>query len=136
LQDPRQEITVVADRDILLRVVINLLDNAIKFTAVDGTIVLGVEPVGDKVRFSIRDNGVGIPVADQEKIFAKFGQVAIRQSGNKCSTGLGLTFCKLAVEAHRGKIWVESEAGGGSTFFFELPGKIDPEPCATGPKRL
>jgi signal transduction histidine kinase len=113
---------VSADHDILLRVIINLLDNAIKFTAADGTISMGVEPKEDGVLFSIRDNGPGIPVAYQEKIFEKFGQVEIRQSARKYSTGLGLAFCKLAVEAHNGRIWVESEDGAGSTFFFEIPG--------------
>jgi len=113
---------VSADYDILLRVVINLLDNAIKFTAADGAIAMGVEPKEDGVLFSVRDNGPGIPVAYQEKIFEKFGQVEIRQSARKYSTGLGLAFCKLAVEAHHGKIWVESEAGAGSTFIFEIPG--------------
>lgn len=113
---------VSADHDILLRVIINLLDNAIKFTAADGVIAMGVEPKENGVLFSIRDNGPGIPVAYREKIFEKFGQVEIRQSARKYSTGLGLTFCKLAVEAHNGRIWVKSEAGAGSTFFFEIPG--------------
>ena len=122
---PQQALYVAADRDILLRVIINLLHNAFKFTDNDGTIVLGVEPIGDRVRFFIRDNGPGIPFEYQEKIFAKFGQVEIRQSGRKGSTGLGLAFCKLAIEAHQGKIWVESTTGSGSTFFFEIPGRID-----------
>jgi signal transduction histidine kinase len=113
---------VSADHDILLRVVINLLDNAIKFTAADGAISIGVEPKEDGVLFSVRDNGPGIPVAYQEKIFEKFGQVEIRQSARKYSTGIGLAFCKLAVEAHHGKIWVESDPGAGSTFIFEIPG--------------
>jgi signal transduction histidine kinase len=114
---------VAVDHDIILRVIINLLDNAIKFTAADGAICVAVEPKGDGVLFSIRDNGPGIPVEYHEKIFEKFGQVEIRQSARKYSTGLGLTFCKLAVEAHHGKIWVESEVGAGSAFFFEIPGK-------------
>lgn len=119
---PQHVRSVVADRDILLRVIINLLDNAIKFTAADGVISVRVENKGEGVLFSIRDNGPGIPVEFQEKIFEKFGQVEIRQSARKYSTGLGLAFCKLAVEAHHGKIWVESEAGAGSAFFFEIPG--------------
>jgi signal transduction histidine kinase len=119
---PQHVDRVVADRDILLRVIINLLDNAIKFTAADGVISVGVEPKGEGVLFSIRDNGPGIPARYHEKIFEKFGQVEIRQSARQYSTGLGLAFCKLAVEAHHGKIWVESEAGAGSAFFFEIPG--------------
>jgi signal transduction histidine kinase len=112
---------VSADREILLRVIINLLDNAIKFTAADGAISIGVEPKGEGVLFAIRDNGPGIPVAYRERIFEKFSQVEIRQNARKYSTGLGLAFCKLAVEAHNGRIWVESETGAGSTFFFEIP---------------
>ena len=66
---------------------------------------------------AVSDCGVGIAPQDQEKIFAKFGQVGERRGG----TGLGLTFCKLVVEAHGGRIWVESQPGEGSTFFFTLP---------------
>jgi len=119
---PQHVVRVVADHDIILRVIINLLDNAIKFTAADGAISVAVEPTAEGALFSIRDNGPGIPAQYQEKIFEKFGQVEIRQSARKYSTGLGLAFCKLAVEAHQGKIWVESEAGAGSAFFFEIPG--------------
>lgn len=125
LNAPKQAVYVTADRDILLRIIINLLDNAIKFTDDDGTIVLSVEPVEDRVIFAIRDNGPGIPLIYQEKIFEKFGQVEIRRGGQKCSTGLGLAFCKLAVEAHHGKIRVESESDAGSVFSFEIPGRMD-----------
>ena len=122
---PPQTLSVAVDRDILLRVIINLLGNAINFTNDDGSIVLGVEPIDDGLQFFIQDNGPGIPLEYQDKIFAKFGQVELRQSGRKCSTGLGLTFCKLAIEAHQGKIWVESKEGAGSTFFFKIPWRID-----------
>ena len=73
------------------------------------------------VRISISDNGPGIPPEYYEKIFEKFGQVESREHAQKYSTGLGLTFCKLAVEAHGGHIGVESEVGKGSTFWFKLP---------------
>ncbi|HEY0076162.1 MAG TPA: ATP-binding protein, partial [Abditibacteriaceae bacterium] len=63
----------------------------------------------------------GIPAEAFERIFEKFGQVEKRQAGERASTGLGLTFCKLAVEAHGGRIWVESEPGIGSEFLFVLP---------------
>jgi signal transduction histidine kinase len=67
------------------------------------------------------DTGEGIPEECRERIFEKFGQVENRKSGRTMSTGLGLTFCKLAVEAHGGKIGVESAPGQGSTFWFTLP---------------
>lgn len=110
---------VFADGELLLRVLQNLLDNALKFSPRSGTVWLLAETNGaQQVRFSIRDEGRGIAPADLEKIFAKFGQ-----AGNSRSTGsgLGLTFCKLVVEAHGGQIWVESEEGVGSTFYLTLP---------------
>jgi signal transduction histidine kinase len=69
----------------------------------------------------ISDTGEGIPKEAFKRIFEKFGQVESRKAGKTKSTGLGLTFCKLAIEAHGGRIWVESEQGVGSTFFFTLP---------------
>jgi signal transduction histidine kinase len=71
--------------------------------------------------FHVKDEGEGVPREAFERIFEKFGQVEGRKSGHKMSTGLGLTFCKMAVEAHGGRIWVESELGRGSTFSFAIP---------------
>jgi signal transduction histidine kinase len=113
------------DDDLIRRVLINLVGNAIKFTPEPGTITVGVtreQPgLGSQLRFFVRDTGPGIPEADRTRIFEKFGQVEIRKEGRKISTGLGLTFCKMAVEAHGGRIWVESEMGEGSTFIFTVP---------------
>jgi signal transduction histidine kinase len=75
----------------------------------------------DGVRVEVTDTGPGIPLEYQKRIFEKFGQVESRKEGQKHSSGLGLTFCKLAVEAHGGTIGVESEGGRGSTFWFTLP---------------
>ena len=125
-----------ADEDLIRRVLINLLGNAIKFTRGPGNIVITSRVVapgedghnlisgadsGEALLLSVRDNGLGIPVEDQTRIFEKFGQVESREAGRKMSTGLGLTFCKLAVEAHGGRIWVESVPGEGSTFLFTIP---------------
>lgn len=118
---PDGPVLVTGDEAILLRVIINLLNNAIKYTAARGSVRVGMEATQDKVLLLFRDNGPGIPCEYREKIFAKFGQVESPQRMHTCSTGLGLTFCKLAVEAHRGRIWVESELGIGSTFYVELP---------------
>jgi two-component system sensor histidine kinase/response regulator len=113
-----------ADEDKLRRTLVNLLGNAIKFTPEGGAILVSARPEGSPaaVLFSVTDSGEGIPREAFQKIFEKFGQVETRQAGLKHSTGLGLTFCKMAVEAHGGRIWVESELGRGSTFFFTLPG--------------
>src|SRR5204863_5772151 len=111
----------------------NLLGNAMKFTPYGGQLALGARyelcenalsenaSNGAKVVFFVSDTGEGIPREAFGRIFEKFGQVETRQAGRTMSTGLGLTFCKLATEAHGGRIWVESELGRGSTFFFTLP---------------
>lgn len=112
---------VKADRDIMRRVFNNLLGNAIKFSPASGAIRIEIVSTGATVRVAVTDQGPGIPPKYHAKIFEKFGQVESRQEGQKHSTGLGLTFCKLAVEAHGGEIGVISEAGKGSSFWFVLP---------------
>lgn len=112
---------VPADEDKLRRILFNLLSNAIKFTPQDGEIRLIIRTEDEQVLFAVSDQGEGIPPEAIHKIFEKFGQVESRKAGRKMSTGLGLTFCKRAVEAHGGRIWVESEVDHGSTFFFTLP---------------
>ena len=111
------------DEDKLRRTLVNLLGNAIKFTPAGGTITVGAgySETGQSVLFSVSDTGEGIPPEAFGRIFEKFGQVASRHGGRTMSTGLGLTFCKLAVEAHGGRIWVESRPGEGSAFFFTIP---------------
>ncbi len=117
------------DRDIIHRVFVNLLGNAIKFSAEGGTIGIGVSSTGPAVRVTVTDQGPGVPPECHQRIFDKFGQLGSRKENREHSTGLGLTFCKLAVEAHGGQIGVESpstgpragEVGAGSTFWFSLP---------------
>jgi two-component system sensor histidine kinase/response regulator len=111
------------DRDKLCRVLVNLLGNAIKFTPSGGALTLRARYELDSrsAEFSVSDTGEGIPPSAVEHIFEKFGQVETRQGGRTMSTGLGLTFCKLAVEAHGGRIRVESSPGQGSTFVFTIP---------------
>ncbi|MBW3636292.1 MAG: CHASE3 domain-containing protein [Armatimonadetes bacterium] len=109
------------DRDLLLRVLINLLGNALKFTPSSGQVAVGARSQDQMALLWVRDTGEGIPAQDVDKVFDKFGQVETRKAGRKMSTGLGLTFCKLAVESHGGRIWVESQVGQGSTFYFTVP---------------
>lgn len=111
------------DESKLRRTLVNLLGNAIKFTPSKGTITVEVSHVLEErsVCFSVRDTGEGIPPEAFGLIFEKFGQVANRKAGRSRSTGLGLTFCKLAVEAHGGQINVESKPGEGSKFSFNVP---------------
>ena len=115
--------TFSGDEDKLRRTLVNLLGNAIKFTPTGGavTIVARKADGADHIFFSVQDTGEGIPKEAFGRIFEKFGQVESRKAGRKMSTGLGLTFCKMAVEAHGGQIWVESELGNGSQFNFTVP---------------
>lgn len=115
--------TFSGDEDKLRRTLVNLLGNAIKFTPVGGTIAVVARKAEneDAIFFSVQDTGEGIPKEAFGRIFEKFGQVESRKAGRKMSTGLGLTFCKMAVEAHGGRIWVESELGKGSQFNFTVP---------------
>ncbi|MCS7227760.1 MAG: ATP-binding protein, partial [Endomicrobia bacterium] len=116
---PQQEILIDADGKLLERVYINLIGNAIKFTPEGGTITVGIKVNNDNtIESYVQDTGEGIPKEYQEKIFEKFGQVKNKTKGG---TGLGLTICKYIIEAHKGKIWVESEIGHGAKFIFTLP---------------
>jgi two-component system, sensor histidine kinase and response regulator len=110
-----------ADGAKICRVLVNLLGNAIKFTRKQGLISVEARRDGDAILFCVSDTGEGIPREAFARIFEKFGQVETRREGRKMSTGLGLTFCKMAVEAHGGQIWVESELERGSEFYFTLP---------------
>jgi len=111
---------VKADPALLARVVQNLLGNALKFTPENGEIRINIESNKSGVRFSVTDTGPGIPAEYHKKIFEKFGQIKTQAGRHKHSTGLGLTFCKLVIEAHGGIIGVDSETGKGSTFWFVL----------------
>ena len=117
---PPEPVSASCDPDVIRRVIANLVGNAVKFTPQDGEVQVPVERIGAQARVAVADTGRGIPPEYHEKIFEKFGQVEARQQNRKYSTGLGLTFCKLAVEAHGGEIGVESEVGQGSTFWFVL----------------
>ena len=115
-----------ADQDKVRRVLVNLVGNAIKFAPAGSavTVRISVENPASRDKmllFAVQDKGEGIPQEAFGRIFEKFGQVEQRKAGRRMSTGLGLTFCKMATEAHGGRIWVESELGKGSTFFFTLP---------------
>ncbi|MCX8027665.1 MAG: cell wall metabolism sensor histidine kinase WalK [Thermodesulfovibrionales bacterium] len=112
--------TVRADRERLIQVVINLLSNALKFTD-KGRIVCNAELAGDDIVVSVKDEGIGIPKEEQETIFEKFRQVGDMITNKPKGTGLGLPISKKIVEAHGGKMWVESEVGKGSTFYFSIP---------------
>jgi two-component system phosphate regulon sensor histidine kinase PhoR len=110
---------VKIDLQRLEQVLVNLIHNAVKFTRAGGEIVLLAEAGNDFVRFAVRDTGMGIPADDVPRIFERFYRVDKSRTGS--GTGLGLSIAKHIVEAHGGKIWVESLEGQGSTFFFSMP---------------
>ncbi len=114
--------SVNADQEIIERVLLNLLLNAISFSPPQSEIKIIAEPEGEKdfLKVSVADQGKGIPEEFKKKIFDKFSQEVKDGERIQHSTGLGLTFCKMAVEAHKGMIWVESKKGKGSTFSFTI----------------
>ncbi|MBC8394868.1 MAG: response regulator, partial [Deltaproteobacteria bacterium] len=105
-EKPKESIALFCDKELIQRVIGNLVGNAIKFTPKDGYISVKTEKLAEGVKICVIDTGPGIPPEYHQKIFEKFGQVEAHKQSKKFSTGLGLAFCKLAVEAHKGKIGV------------------------------
>jgi signal transduction histidine kinase len=114
---------ITADRSRLTQVIVNLVNNAIKYSPKKGSrIIISASKQGDGyVLFSVQDRGTGIPRKYLKKIFERFYQVDSSYTRKVGGTGLGLSICKGIVEAMGGKIWVSSQVGRGSTFFFTLP---------------
>lgn len=108
-----------ADYSRLEQVLVNLIHNAVKFTKPGGEISLFAETKKGAVRIGVKDSGIGIPSESLNRIFERFYRVDSSRTGS--GTGLGLSIAKHIIEAHNGKIWVESEVGQGSTFYFSIP---------------
>ena len=117
----RTSVHGVVDRDAIARVMQNLVSNALKLTPPGGDVRVSLRGGEDTLRVEVSDHGPGIAAEHHPKIFEKFGQLDTNVRQSIASSGLGLYFCKLAVEAHGGRIGVESQVGQGSTFWFELP---------------
>jgi signal transduction histidine kinase len=109
---------VWADRGRLLQVFDNLVGNALKFTEPGGRITVGAAPRPGEILFKVSDTGPGIAPEDRPRVFDRFWQAS---KGERRGAGLGLPIVKGLVEAHGGRVWVESEPGHGSTFFFTIP---------------
>ena len=112
---------VAGDRRRLAEVLQNLLDNAVQYTMPGGKITVRGEAGDNEVTLTVADTGIGIPKADQPRIFERFYRVDVARSREAGGTGLGLSIAKHLVEAHGGRIWVESEVGQGSQFHFSVP---------------
>jgi PAS domain S-box-containing protein len=113
-----EEFTILADGDMIERVFTNLLGNAIKYTPEGGSITVGLKEEKEHILCSVEDTGEGIPADYLTRVFEKFEQV---QGNRRGGTGLGLTIARFFVESHLGRIWVESEVGKGSRFYFTVP---------------
>jgi signal transduction histidine kinase len=110
---------VSTDRHRLMQVFENLIGNAVKFSDAEGAITIGATPREGDVLFWVKDTGCGIAREDQAHVFDRFWQAHTRAAHD--GAGLGLPIVKGIVDAHGGKIWIESEPGRGTTFFFTLP---------------
>ncbi|WP_407539424.1 ATP-binding protein [Deinococcus radiomollis] len=117
---PQEMPPLSADPEILRRIYANLLSNAMKHTTTGGVITILAQPQGGELLCTMRDDGEGIPAEDIPNLFAAFEQSRLTLHG-RFDTGMGLAFCKLAIEGHGGRIWVESERGKGASFYFTLP---------------
>ena len=121
--EARSECSALAsfDRERILQVLGNLITNAIKFSPKGSTVALGCEVDGADIRFSVKDSGAGIPADKREAIFERFWQAG---KNDRRGLGLGLYIAQCLVEAHGGRIWVESEVGVGSNFLFTIPANV------------
>jgi len=118
---------VLGDEARLRQVVGNLMTNALTHTPEDGEVVVRVAEREEGVEFSVTDSGPGIPDEHRESVFEKYGQLGARREGTTANKGLGLTFCRMAVEAHGGTIWVDDADGGGAAFRVILPAATEPD---------
>lgn len=115
------DIELNCDLDRMIQVLVNLLNNAIKFSESGSKVELRLEALPAGVKLEVRDSGRGIPEEEQRRIFDKFRQVRRSDATEKGGSGLGLAICKALVEAHGGSIKVKSKPGEGSCFSIELP---------------
>jgi two-component system phosphate regulon sensor histidine kinase PhoR len=121
---PEEGVLVKADSEQLEQVFRNLFENAVKYGPPGGRVTVSFDLGPEIVTFQVRDEGPGIPIQDQTRIFERFYRVEKDRTSHKESTGLGLAICRHIIQNHGGKIWLESPPQGettGSAFFFTLP---------------
>ena len=112
---------VSGDESLLRRAIRHLIDNGVRYTKAGGTVRVHVDMRADDVVLSVSDNGVGISRADQDRLYERFYRVSGQQDGEYVGSGLGLTFVKSISDRHGGRVWLKSQLGQGSTFYFSLP---------------
>ena len=116
-----ENLSVLCDKDKMEQVINNLISNAIKFSPIEKNIWIKIEKNNNQLVTSVIDEGQGIPESELKSIFKSYQTTSVKSTAGEKSTGLGLAIVKKIVEAHNGKIWVESEVGKGSCFSFSLP---------------
>jgi len=115
-------LTATADAHRLEQVLANLVDNAIKYGRAQGSVTVGGRTTDDgKIELSVQDDGPGIPAESLDRVFERFYRVDKARSREQGGTGLGLSIVKHIIQNHGGKVWVKSDLGKGTTFFFTLP---------------
>ena len=132
-ETPESGLSIVADRELIDLVLVNLVANAVKYSPKGGVVTISVEEAGSGVRLRVADRGIGIPPDQVDRIFDRFYRGDNARSSSASGVGLGLYICRSIVEAHGGSIRVESEAGSGSVFQVDLPQAVGqratPEPA-------
>ena len=119
---PTGPVKAMADVERIEQVIVNLTDNAIKYSPAGGVIGFALQREDDEISIQVRDQGPGVAPGDRHAIFKKFHTAPSSGTGGKPGgTGLGLAICSQIVRAHKGRIWVEDNPGGGSVFTFTLP---------------
>jgi len=113
--------TLTADKTKIDQVLNNLISNAIKFSHEASKVSISAELLNQNILLLIKDEGQGIPEKEMDKLFKPFSRISVRSTAGERSTGLGLSIVKKIIDAHKGKVWVESEVGKGTTFFIEIP---------------
>ena len=116
-----REVVIEGDEELIKQMLLNLLDNAVKYTPAGGQVVVNCEKREDVAVLSVRDTGIGIPIADQQHIFDRFYRVDKARSRKLGGAGLGLSIAQWVAQVHEGEIGVESKGGEGSTFSVKLP---------------
>ena len=119
LESPQEIIVFQADTVLFQRALCNLMENAIKYSPPEARVTLSVRDLGEEVEFAVKDQGPGIPPEDQPHLFELLFRG--KSAGQETGLGLGLAIVKRIIDAHDGRLWVESEEGKGATFFFTLP---------------
>lgn len=112
---------LLMDASKLEQVMVNLVSNAIEHTKPNSIVVVSIDCDAEDLMFSVEDEGPGIPLEEQDNLFKPFGKTSVKKTGGEKSTGLGMLITRKIVEAHDGRIWVDSSVGKGTTVFFTLP---------------